>query len=61
MRLYDTVATTVCAPCKVAVAMRKKVKAELDRMTALGVITLVNDATEWVLAMVAATKKDGTV
>lgn len=41
--------------------MKDKVKAELDRMTALDVITPENEATEWVSAMVAAKKKDGTV
>ena len=61
MRLDDTVAPTLCAPRRIPIAMKDKVKAELDRMTALGVITPENDATEWVSAMVAAKKKDGTV
>ena len=55
MRLDDTVAPTLCAPRRIPIAMKDKVKAELDR------ITPENDATEWVSAMVAAKKKDGTV
>lgn len=57
MRLDDTVVPTICAPRRIPIAMKDKVKAELDRMTALGVITPENDATEWVSAMVAAEKK----
>lgn len=57
MRLDDTVAPTICAPRRIPIAMKDKVKAELDRMTALGVITPENEATEWVSAMVAARKK----
>ena len=61
MRLDDTVAPTICAPRRIPIAMKDKVKMELDRMTALGVITPENEATEWVSAMVAAKKKDGSV
>ncbi len=35
--------------------------AELERMTTLGVIAPETEATEWVSAMVAAKKKDGSV
>lgn len=41
--------------------MKERVITELDRMTKLGVITPVVEATEWVSNMVAASKKDGQV
>lgn len=44
----------VCIP----VAMKDKVKAELDRMQELGVITPVSEPTDWVSYMVATNKKD---
>lgn len=43
---------------RIPVAMRDKVKAELDRMTSLGVITPVLESSEWVSAMVATHKKN---
>ncbi len=57
MRPDNTVTSVVCAPRKIPIAMKEKVKAELDHMTELGVITPVTEATEWVSAMVAAKKK----
>ncbi len=60
MRLDESVAPNVCAPRKVPIAM-EKVMAELERMTTLGVIAPETEATEWVSAMVAAKKKDGSV
>ncbi len=56
MRLDNTVTPVVCAPRKIPIAMKEKVKAELDHMTELSVITPVTEATEWVSAMVAAKK-----
>ncbi len=61
MRLDESVAPNVCAPRKVPIAMKEKVMAELERMTKLGVIAPETEATEWVYAMVAAKKKDGSV
>ena len=41
--------------------MKDRIVAELHRMTRLGVITPVQEPTEWVSAMVAATKQDGSI
>ncbi len=61
MRLDDTVHPTICAPRQVPLAMKDKIVAELRRMTELGVITPVQEPTEWVSAMVAASKRDGSI
>ena len=41
--------------------MRPKVKAELERMVSLGVISKVNEPTEWCAGMVAVPKPDRSV
>ena len=61
MRLDNTVHPTVCAPRRVPLAMKDKIVAELHRMTRLGVITPVQEPTEWVSAMVAARKRDWSI
>ncbi|KAL1258948.1 hypothetical protein QQF64_009525 [Cirrhinus molitorella] len=61
MRVDESVVPTVYAPKKVPIAMKDKTMAELERMAKLGVITTETDATEWVSAMVAAKKKDGSI
>jgi len=43
---------------RIPVAMKDRVKAELDRMQELGVITPVSEPTDWVSSMVATNKKD---
>ena len=43
---------------RVPMAMKDRVKAELDRMQDLGVITPVSEPTDWVSSMVATNKKD---
>lgn len=42
----------------IPVATKDRVKAELDRMQELGVITPVSEPTDWVSSMVATNKKD---
>ena len=55
----DPEAQPVVRPARrIPVAMRDKVKAELDRMTSLGVVAPVSEPTEWVSAMVATHKKN---
>ena len=55
----DPEAQPVVRPARLLpVAMRGKVKAELDRMTSQGVITPVSEPSEWVSAMVATHKKN---
>ena len=48
-------------PRRVAIPLRLKVKAELQRMQKLGVISRVNEPTEWCSGMVVVPKKDGSV
>ena len=43
---------------RIPVAMQERVKAELERMQSIGVITPVTEPTDWVSSMVAAHKKD---
>ena len=45
-------------PRKVPVALREKVKAEIDRMEQLGVIVKQNEPTPWVNSMVVVAKKN---
>lgn len=43
---------------RIPLAMQSHVKAELDRMESLGVITTISEPTDWVSSMVATHKKD---
>ncbi|XP_051530640.1 carbonic anhydrase 4-like [Myxocyprinus asiaticus] len=61
MGLDESVHPTVCAPRRIPLAMKDKVAQELERMTRLGIISPVEEATPWVSAMAAAVKKDVTV
>lgn len=47
------------APRRVPVALREKLKQELERMTSLGVIKKVEEPTEWVNSMVCVKKPNG--
>ncbi|RXN33036.1 Retrovirus-related Pol poly from transposon [Labeo rohita] len=60
MRLDESVRPTVCAPRRILLTMKDKVLQELERMTKLGIISPVEEATSWVSAMAATVKKDGT-
>ena len=46
-------------PRKVPIAMKSKLKNELERLENLGVIAAVDKPTEWVSNLVLATKKSG--
>ena len=46
---------------KVPLAMKQKLKDELDRLEALNIIGKVSEPTDWVNAMVMVEKKDGSV
>ncbi|RXN25465.1 dynein heavy chain axonemal [Labeo rohita] len=43
---------------RIPLAMQDRIKAELDRMQSLGVITPVSEPTDWVSSMVVTHKKD---
>ena len=58
MTVDKNVPSVVRPPRRVPVAMQSKVKAELQRMTKLGVIAPITEPTEWVSSMVATHKKD---
>lgn len=59
--LDETVQPTVCAPQQIPLAIKDKALQELEKMTRLGIIAPVQEATHWVSAMAAIVKKDGTV
>lgn len=61
MRLDDSVHPMICAPRWVPLAMKDKIIEEVNRMTKLRVIKPVHEPTEWVSAMVAVGKKDGSI
>ena len=61
MQLKQEVQQIVHAARKVTVAIREKVKAELDRTEKLKVISKVDEPTKWVNLMVVVPKPNGAV
>ena len=61
MTLDPSVPPVIRPPRRVPKPMEGKVKEELRRMTKLGVIEPVEEATEWVSSMVATNKKSGEI
>ena len=60
--VVDKNVTPVVHACrKIPFALRDKVKAELDRMEKLGVISKVDEPTEWVSSLVVVTKRNGSL
>ena len=55
------VAPTVIPPRRVPVALREKLKNELDRLTQSKVISPIQEPTDWVSSMIAAKKPDGNI
>ncbi|KAK7907206.1 hypothetical protein WMY93_015818 [Mugilogobius chulae] len=58
MTLDPEVRPVVRSAHRIPVAMKDRVKSELDRMQELGVIIPVSEPTDWVSSMVATNKKD---
>ena len=58
MTLDPSIQPVVRPAHRIPVAMQERVKAELERMHSIGVITPVTEPTDWVSSMVAAHKKD---
>ena len=58
--LKEDAKPVIHAPRKIPVAIRSKVKEELDRMQHLGVIEPVEEPTDWVSSMVKITKPNKT-
>ena len=61
IRIDESVKPVVHAPRRVPISMNDRVKAELDRMEATGVIKKVDVPTQWVNSMVCVEKKNGSV
>ena len=61
MQLKPEVQPVVHAARKVTVAPREKVKAELDRMEKLNVISKVDEPTKWVNSIVVVPKPNGVL
>ncbi|XP_046330984.2 uncharacterized protein K02A2.6-like [Haliotis rufescens] len=58
----DESATPVQIPCrKVPVAMKPKLKDELERLVKMNIITPVTDPTDWISAMVVVVKPNGKI
>ena len=52
---------TIMPPRRVPIAIKPKVKQELDRLMARGAITPVQEPTEWVSNMITTIKPDGSI
>ena len=48
-------------PRNIAIPLKKKVQVELDKMEKMGVISKVNEPTQWCAGMVLVLKKSGEV
>ena len=57
----DAVPYALCTPRRVPLALRGRVKAELDKMEAQGVNSKVHGATSWCAGMVVVPKKSGQI
>ena len=55
----DAVLHAIYTPGTVALPMRPRVQEELDQMELIGVISRVEEPTQWLAAMVAIPKKNG--
>ena len=49
------------APCKCSIHIRERLREELDKMVAEGVIRKVNEHTDWCSGLTSSTKKDGSL
>ena len=57
----DAVPYSLCTPRNVAIPLREKVRIELNRMEANGIISRVTDPTPWCAGMVVVPKRDSSV
>ncbi len=55
----ETIQPVVMPPRRVPIALKDRLKNELDRLEALGVITKVTKPTDWVSNLVVAEKPNG--
>jgi len=61
IRIKDNAIPIVHPPRKVPIAIREKLKSELDRMVTLDIISKVSEPTEWVNSLVTVQKPDGSL
>ena len=61
IKIDPSIPPVVNPPRKIPFAMRDKIKAELDRMERLNIITKVIEPSEWVNSIVVTEKKNGSV
>ena len=59
IRVNEEVSPVVHAPRKIPIALKDRVKEELDRMEEIGVIVKQNEPTRWVNSMVTVIKPNG--
>lgn len=59
IQLKEDAHPVVHTPRRVSAPLKEKLKKELDKMTALGVIKKVEEPTDWVNSMVCVKKKNG--
>ena len=61
LEIDPNVAPTVMPPRRIPVALKEKLKNELDRLTQRKVISPIQEPTDWVSSMIAAKKPDGNI
>ena len=61
LKVDPNVPPNVDPPRRVPLALKPKLKAELDSMVSSGVIRRIEEPTEWVSSIVCVTKKDGSL
>lgn len=59
--LKDNFEPVICAPRKIPIALKNKVKAKLDKMVAEKIIVPVSEPTDWVHPIVIANKSNGDI
>ena len=59
IKIQDGATLVIHPPCKVPIALKDRIKTELDCMEAQGVVVKVVEPTEWVNSMVTVVKPNG--
>ena len=61
LEVDESIKPTIAPSCRVPLALKSKVKEELNRLTDAGVITPVEEPTSWCSRLLVATKKSGAL
>lgn len=59
LQLDETVQPVITPPRRIPTALKDKFKVEIDRLESLGVVSKVDEPTNWVSSVVVATKRSG--